>query len=59
MFPSHDLRGEFIFYSFDNRKAYSEASETYKKNEEATNTANMIQANEEAYFDNFCQANNI
>lgn len=48
-----------IFYDARQRKAYGQNSERYKREKEARETGNMIQANEEAFFDNFCQRNGI
>jgi hypothetical protein len=40
-------------------KAYSEASKVYKESKEALETLGHVEANENAYFDNFCLSNNI
>tara|TARA_R100000655_G_scaffold90694_1_gene131325 strand:+ start:836 stop:1060 length:225 start_codon:yes stop_codon:yes gene_type:complete len=52
-------KGEDIFYSFTNRKAYSRNSQKYAMEQDRKNVAEHIHANENAYFDNFCVANNI
>lgn len=46
-------KGELISYDPINRKAYKQGHEP---NDQARG---MVQANEDAYFDNFCQQNNI
>jgi hypothetical protein len=51
------LRGELILVS--NRKAYCKESKKYQEFLEAYNVKNYIDAQENAYFDNFCQNNNI
>lgn len=48
-------KGELISYDPVNRKAYKQGNEP-KDHDQARD---MIQANEDAYFDNFCQNNNI
>lgn len=48
-------RGELIKFDPVTRKAYREGHEP-KEHDQA---ADMVQANDEAYFDNFCQQNNI
>lgn len=53
------LKGHDIFYSFSERKAYSSVSKRYKVEHDAACTGAYIQAQDEAYFDNFCWANNI
>ena len=52
-------KGEIMFYSFTDKKAYSQHSEKYKRENSREDVSGYIQANEDAYFDNFCQANNI
>jgi hypothetical protein len=47
-------KGEQMYYDASKRKCY-----TLKSQIEADSIANMVQANEDAYFDSFCQANNI
>ena len=64
-------KGEKMYYDYSAKKCYSMRSnkaaeiELVKNDpdEKAANdeksVAEMVQANEEAYFDNFCQQNNI
>jgi hypothetical protein len=49
-------KGEYMFYDYISRKAYHI---TTNKITEANHDYNMCNANEEAYFDNFCLSNNI
>jgi hypothetical protein len=49
-------KGEEMFYDYTNRKAYHITTNKIKDIDEAYN---MCNANEEAYFDNFCLSNNI
>ena len=49
-------KGESIFYD---GKAYCMESKAYKDRKEANQTFAHITANENAYFDNFCNQNNI
>ena len=49
-------KGEAIY--FDGH-AYSSSSNKYKENKEFQHLAEYIQAQEDAYFDNFCLKNNI
>jgi hypothetical protein len=48
-------KGELISYDSRNRKAYKQGHEPKERDQ----AADMVQVNEEAYFDNFCQQNNI
>lgn len=57
-------KGDFMFYDYSAKKCYCMNSVTVTnllKFEQSVsdNVAGMIQANEEAYFDNFCAYNNI
>lgn len=52
-------KGELIYYSKGERKAYCERSDRFKEEQACKHTADMIRANENAYFDNFCRDNNI
>lgn len=54
-------KGEQIYYDRQAKKAYHITDQLAAKryNEVDTNTSNLISAQEEAYFDNFCQNNNI
>ena len=48
-------KGEKMYYNYSTKKCYSvESVEAENKS-----TSDMIQANEDQYFDNFCQVNNI
>ena len=49
-------KGESIYY---NGKSYSSSSKTYQNAKENEQTSSYIQAQENAYFDNFCYSNNI
>lgn len=49
-------KGDQIYFD---GKAYSEKSQVYKENKENADFLAYIQANENAYFDNFCLKNNI
>lgn len=55
-------KGEQIYYDRQAKKAYhitdQLAAKRYNDSVD-TNTSNLISAQEEAYFDNFCQNNNI
>ena len=53
------MKGEDMLYDYTAKKCYSKGSESFKSHKEGQNTADMVQANEEAYFDNFSYANNI
>lgn len=52
-------KGDSMLYDYSARKCYSRDSETFKKANTIDAAAGMIQANEEAEFDNFCYNNNI
>ena len=57
-------RGDATYYDVVNKQAYHPTADIVrifesKQAEQDLNTANHIQAQEEAYFDNFCQQNNI
>lgn len=52
-------KGEQMVYDYANRKPYHLTSNKAQELDIDHNTANMVQANEEAYFDNFCHNNNI
>jgi hypothetical protein len=47
-------KGEYILYDTASRKAYSSQSKKYQSEQECVQTAAYIQAQEDAYFDNFC-----
>ena len=56
-------KGEEMIYDYSTKKCYCKSSTIYKRYEdeehEARNTRGYIEAQENAYFDNFCYANNI
>jgi len=54
-------RGDKVLWDPDTKKVYSQFSPTYKAwvEKETKDTASYIQAQEDAYFDNFCYTNNI
>lgn len=56
-------KGERMVYDYDNKKAYAIGSNTaisFINNKDIQpHDGGMSQANEEAYFDNFCQNNGI
>lgn len=52
-------KGEAMYYDYSAKKCYCMESNTVAKFTEPDPAYGMIQANEEAYFDNFCQQNNI
>ena len=57
------LKGEEMLYDYSTKKCYSMATQeaiSHKNGTaEADNMSGYIQAQEEAYFDNFCMSNNI
>jgi hypothetical protein len=55
-------KGDKIVYCYQTRKAYclqSPIAKDFLYKESIDPAAGMIQANEDAYFDNFCQMNGI
>lgn len=56
-------KNEWIIYDYSTRKAYHveapEALKRYERESERESVRNYIDAQENAYFDNFCQSNNI
>lgn len=52
-------KGDPILYDLTARKAYCSESKRYKSEYECQQTAYYIQAQEDAYFDNFCIRNDI
>lgn len=52
-------KNDSILYDTVTKKAYCSQSDKYKHQASCHSTAAMVQAQEEAYFDNFCQKNNI
>ena len=51
--------GENCLYDRVNKKVYCRSSKKYLEEQEAENTSSFIESQENAYFDNFCQTNNI
>lgn len=51
--------GEIMLYNFSTKECFSFDSKTAKQERENRLTAQYIEANENAFFDNFCQRNNI
>ncbi len=53
-------KGESILYDRSLRKAFCSTSNRYEEaNNEPLQDGILVQANEDAYFDNFCQNNGI
>jgi len=52
-------KGDPILYDPHLKKAYCKTSSKYQEQNTTDPAAGAIQANEEAYFDNFCQRNGI
>ena len=52
-------KGENCLYDRGNKKVYCRSSKKFLEEQEAENTSSFIESQENAYFDNFCQANNI
>ncbi len=54
-------KGERCFWDATHKTVFSSTSERYITNDEreARSTADCVQANEDAFFDNFCMNNNI
>jgi hypothetical protein len=52
-------KGENCLFDRANKKVYCRSSKKYTQEEETANTRSFIEAQENAYFDNFCQTNNI
>lgn len=52
-------QGDVILYDYSTKKCYCEHSQTFVDYNKEDSAAGMIQANEDAYFDNFCYNNNI
>lgn len=52
-------KGDNILYDTQTGKVYSSRSGRYKKAIESRSTAVCVQAQEEAYYDDFCRKNNI
>ena len=52
-------KGENCLYDRVNKKVYCRSSKKFLAEQEAENTSSFIEFQENAYFDNFCLANNI
>lgn len=52
-------KGQPMLYDNMSRKCYSVNSIMAKNERERISTSQMVEAEQEAYFDNFCQQNNI
>ena len=52
-------KGDKMYYDYSTRKCYSLISKKAKEQTEVNQDAAHVQAQEDAYFDNFCQHNNI
>ena len=52
-------KGENCLYDRINKKGYCKSSKKFQEELETVNTRSYIEAQENAYFDNFCQTNNI
>ncbi len=52
-------KGDPILYDPYLKKAYCKASKKYEAERERQNVTGYVQAQEDAYFDNFRQRNNI
>ena len=52
-------KGDNILFDTNTKKVFCEQSEKYQSELECVNVASCVQANEDAYFDDFCQRNNI
>ncbi len=52
-------KGDSILFDTVTRKVYSVSSKRYKDAAECKSTSGFIEAQENAYFDNFCWRNKI
>lgn len=52
-------KDDLIFYDRTTKKPYCEASNRFKDIAEMQSTAQIVEDQENAYFDNFCLNNNI
>ena len=52
-------KGENCLYDRVNKKVYCRSSKKFQAEQETEKTSSFIEAQENAYFDNFCQTNNI
>jgi hypothetical protein len=53
------VKGENCLYDRVTKKVYCRSSKIFLAEQEAENTSSFIEAQENAYYDNFCQTNNI
>lgn len=52
-------KADSILYDPSTKKAYCSQSKTYQDEAERISTASYVDAQENAYYDNFCMTNNI
>jgi hypothetical protein len=52
-------KGENCLYDRVNKKVYCRSAKKFLAEQETENTSSFIESQENAYFDNFCLANNI
>jgi hypothetical protein len=52
-------KGENCLYDRVTKKIYCRYSKKFQAEQETENTSSLIEAQENAYFDNFCQTNDI
>lgn len=52
-------KGENCLFDRVNKKVYCRSSKKFQAEHETEKTSSFIEAQENAYFDNFCQTNNI
>lgn len=50
-------KGDKILYDKENKKVYGFTSNRFKTYDDAKNTSDMVQANEDHFFDNWAQNN--
>ena len=52
-------KGEYCLYDRVNKKVYCRSSKIFQAEQETEKASSFIEAQENAYFDNFCQTNDI
>ena len=52
-------KGKNCLYDRVTKKVYSRSSKKFLAEQKVENTSSFIEAQENAYYDNFCQTNNI
>lgn len=52
-------KGDSILFDTVTHKVFCSASKRFKSEHERVSTVSYVQAQEDAYFDNFCQRNGI